>query len=73
VVRDPSNYGPNRWPTGLSDFAPVMSAYFQEMLRVSQQVLRALMEQNVTLEGFEVAAPDLDEIFIRVVTARRQA
>ena len=38
-----------------------------------QQVLRALMEQNVTLEGFEVAAPDLDEIFIRVVTARRQA
>jgi len=42
VRRDPSNYGPNQWPVGLPVFADVMSAYFQEMLRVSQQVLRAL-------------------------------
>lgn len=42
VVRDPANYGPNQWPAGVPDFKPVMSAYFQEMLRVSQEVLRGL-------------------------------
>jgi isopenicillin N synthase-like dioxygenase len=42
VVRDPANYGPNQWPAGIPDFEPVMTAYLQEMLRVSQQVLRAL-------------------------------
>ena len=38
-----------------------------------QQVLRRLVEQAVDVEGFEVAAPTLDEIFIRVVTDREQA
>lgn len=32
-----------------------------------QSVLRALVQRNVDVEGFEVAAPTLDEIFIRVV------
>lgn len=32
-----------------------------------QDVLRALVEQNVALEQFEIATPTLDEIFIRVV------
>jgi ABC-2 type transport system ATP-binding protein len=32
-----------------------------------QDVLRALMAQNVTLEKFEIAIPTVDEIFIRVV------
>ena len=32
-----------------------------------QDVLRALMAQNVVLEKFEIAIPTLDEIFIRVV------
>lgn len=32
-----------------------------------QEVLGALMSQNVTLEKFEIAVPTLDEIFIRVV------
>jgi ABC-2 type transport system ATP-binding protein len=32
-----------------------------------QDVLRALVAQNVTLEQFEIATPTLDEIFIRVV------
>jgi ABC-2 type transport system ATP-binding protein len=32
-----------------------------------QDVLRALMAQNVILEKFEIAVPTLDEIFIRVV------
>lgn len=33
----------------------------------AQDVLHALMAQNVTLEHFEIAVPTLDEIFIRVV------
>lgn len=32
-----------------------------------QAVLRALVERDVALDGFEIAAPTLDEIFIRVV------
>ena len=32
-----------------------------------QDVLRALMAQNVVLEKFEIAIPTVDEIFIRVV------
>ena len=32
-----------------------------------QDILRALLEQGVVLEHFEIAAPTLDEIFIRVV------
>jgi ABC-2 type transport system ATP-binding protein len=32
-----------------------------------QVVLRALMDQNVAVERFEIAVPTLDEIFIRVV------
>jgi ABC-2 type transport system ATP-binding protein len=32
-----------------------------------QDVLHALMEQDATLERFEIATPSLDEIFIRVV------
>jgi ABC-2 type transport system ATP-binding protein len=32
-----------------------------------QDVLRALMAQDATLERFEIAIPTLDEIFIRVV------
>jgi len=32
-----------------------------------QDVLHALMAQNVILEKFEIATPTLDEIFIRVV------
>jgi ABC-2 type transport system ATP-binding protein len=38
----------------------------------SQEVLRALMEANVRLEGFEIAIPTLDEIFIQVVTGGGQ-
>ena len=38
-----------------------------------QQVLRGLVEQAVDVEGFEVAEPTLDEIFIRVVSARQPA
>jgi ABC-2 type transport system ATP-binding protein len=33
----------------------------------SQEVLRALVAQNVNLEQFEISMPTLDEIFIRVV------
>jgi len=32
-----------------------------------QDVLKALVAQNITLEQFEIAVPTLDEIFIRVV------
>jgi ABC-2 type transport system ATP-binding protein len=32
-----------------------------------QEILRSLVEQNITLEQFEIAVPTLDEIFIRVV------
>ncbi len=32
-----------------------------------QSVLRALVDQNVSLDQFEIAVPTLDEIFIRVV------
>ncbi len=32
-----------------------------------QDVLKALVEQNVTLDQFEIAVPTLDEIFIQVV------
>jgi ABC-2 type transport system ATP-binding protein len=32
-----------------------------------QDVLRALVEQNVSIEQFEIAVPTLDEIFIQVV------
>jgi len=32
-----------------------------------QEVLRVLVEKNVSLEKFEIATPTLDEIFIRVV------
>ncbi len=32
-----------------------------------QEILRRLVEQNATIEQFEVALPTLDEIFIRVV------
>jgi ABC-2 type transport system ATP-binding protein len=32
-----------------------------------QQILRQLVEKNVPIEGFEVALPSLDEIFIKVV------
>lgn len=32
-----------------------------------QEVLRALVNENIPVEGFEVAVPTLDEIFIRVV------
>jgi isopenicillin N synthase-like dioxygenase len=42
VIQDPANYGPNQWPAGVPDFKPVMAAYFREMLRVSQEVLRGL-------------------------------
>ena len=33
----------------------------------AQDVLRTLVEQNITLQGFKIAVPTLDEIFIRVV------
>ncbi len=32
-----------------------------------QDVLKALVAQNVSVEQFEIAAPTLDEIFIQVV------
>jgi hypothetical protein len=41
VQRDLSDHGPNQWSVGTSIFEAVMGAYFQEMLRGSQQVLRA--------------------------------
>lgn len=34
---------------------------------IPQQVLRALVDQNILVEQFEIAVPTLDEIFIRVV------
>ena len=34
----------------------------------TQDVLRALVERGIPVEQFEIAAPSLDEIFIRVVT-----
>jgi ABC-type uncharacterized transport system ATPase subunit len=37
----------------------------------TQDVLRALVERGVPIEQFEIAAPSLDEIFIRVVTENR--
>lgn len=52
VLRDPTNYGPNQWPDGIAEFEAVMSAYFQEMLRVSQQVLRALALTLDLAEGY---------------------
>jgi ABC-2 type transport system ATP-binding protein len=33
----------------------------------AQEVLRALVAQEVAIEQFEIATPTLDEIFIRVV------
>jgi ABC-2 type transport system ATP-binding protein len=33
----------------------------------AQDVLRALVEQNISLQGFKISVPTLDEIFIRVV------
>ena len=36
-----------------------------------QDVLRALVAQDVTLEQFEIATPTLDEIFIRVVQGEK--
>ena len=30
-------------------------------------MLRALVEQNINLQGFKISVPTLDEIFIRVV------
>ena len=33
----------------------------------TQEVLRSLVQANVNLEGFRIATPSLDEIFIRVV------
>lgn len=38
-----------------------------------QDVLRALIQQNVHVDAFEVAVPTLDEIFIRVVKDQEQA
>lgn len=37
-----------------------------------QEVLRALVEQNIPLEGFRIALPSLDEIFIRTVKVEPQ-
>jgi len=37
----------------------------------TQDVLRTLVERGVPIEQFEIAAPSLDEIFIRVVTENR--
>ena len=39
----------------------------------AQEVLRALVEHGVPIEQFEIAAPSLDEIFIRVVTENQPA
>jgi len=39
----------------------------------AQQVLRALLESGVRVEGFEVAMPTLDDIFIQVVKKADQA
>jgi ABC-2 type transport system ATP-binding protein len=33
-----------------------------------QEVLGALVDQNITVEKFEIALPTLDEIFIKVVS-----
>jgi ABC-2 type transport system ATP-binding protein len=38
-----------------------------------QEVLRSLVAQNIHLDGFKIAMPALDEIFIRVVTAESEA
>ncbi|RMF46764.1 MAG: ATP-binding cassette domain-containing protein [Anaerolineae bacterium] len=38
-----------------------------------QTVLQSLVEAGIPLDRFEVAAPSLDEIFIRVVTRNREA
>lgn len=39
----------------------------------AQQFLRRLLDQNIPVEGFEIALPTLDEIFIQVVQNDQQA
>ena len=36
-----------------------------------QAILQSLVQQGVLIDRFEIALPDLDEIFIRVVTQKQ--
>lgn len=63
---------PGALPEGLPSVASIERA--NSHLRVSltpgatpQQLLRELVERDVMLEGYEIAMPTLDEIFIKVV------
>jgi ABC-2 type transport system ATP-binding protein len=55
--------------TGVEQVSPHNDAFKLTLARdiTPQDVLHALMAQNVVLEKFEIAIPTLDEIFIRVV------
>jgi ABC-2 type transport system ATP-binding protein len=54
---------------GVEQLAPHNNAFKLTLATdtTPQDVLHALMAQDVTLEKFEIAVPTLDEIFIRVV------
>jgi ABC-2 type transport system ATP-binding protein len=63
---------PNPLPSlpGVLQVEPHNSSAFRLNLAAStssQEVLRRLVEQGVQVDQFEIAAPTLDEIFIRVV------
>jgi ABC-2 type transport system ATP-binding protein len=36
-----------------------------------QEILQSLVQHGITIDRFEIALPDLDEIFIRVVTQKQ--
>jgi ABC-2 type transport system ATP-binding protein len=57
---------------GMLEVQPENSGYKISLARdvTPQDLLRALVMQNVPLTGFELAAPTLDEIFIQVVQGR---
>jgi isopenicillin N synthase-like dioxygenase len=42
VLAGTENCGPNQWPHGLPAFRPVMESYFQAMLTLAVQLMRAL-------------------------------
>ena len=60
---------PSSWLPGVERVEPVNGSFKLHLApgAQAQDVLRALVEQNINLQGFKIAVPTLDEIFIRVV------